>query len=69
MKNPWKKIGGEWCADASELKYYNMYPDGTLVDMTQLKASLGFEDDKRVREVTSWSTFLSNGKKVTIFND
>ena len=69
MKNPWKKIKGEWCCNASELRYHSQFPDGTNIDQDKLKASLGFDDGFNSRKVSSWSTYLKNGRRVTIFND
>jgi hypothetical protein len=69
LKSPWQKIKGEWCCNASELRFYDEYPDGTKIDMSKLNASLGIDDGFNSRTVASWSTYLKNGRKVTIFND
>ena len=69
MKSPWQKIKGEWSCNASELRFHDQLPDGTVIDKAKLAANLGLDDGFNKRDVSSWSMVMANGKRVTIFND
>jgi hypothetical protein len=69
LKSPWDKIGREWVAEKSALRHWDKLPDGKPVDSIQLTAQFAEKVGREDREVTSWTGFMANGKKVTIFND